>query len=74
MSRVGSNISLVLGGVIGTLLFFISLPLMVTNLITAQDVTDAPTDFTSGLAISFVLLGLSPVAVLVGFIFNKIMK
>lgn len=59
-------------GVISVLALAVGLPIMVTNLITAQNTSGAPTDFTNALAISFILLGLAPAGVIFAtFIRNK---
>lgn len=59
-------------GIVSVLALAVGLPIMVTNLITAQNTTNAPTDFTNALAISFVLLGLAPAGIIfVTFIRNK---
>ncbi len=51
-------------GIISVLTLSVGLGIMVTGLVTAQDTTNAPADFTTALGISFVLLGLSPGAVI----------
>ncbi len=51
-------------GIISVLTLAVGLGIMVTGLITAQNTTGAPTDFTTALGISFVLLGLAPGAVI----------
>ena len=51
-------------GIIAVLTLAVGLGIMVTGLITAQDTPGAPVNFTTALGISFVLLGLSPGAVI----------
>ena len=51
-------------GIIAVLTLSVGLGIMVTGLVNAQNTTGAPTDFVTALGISFVLLGLSPGAVI----------
>lgn len=57
--------------VIAVLILTITLPLMATNLVTARATTGVSTNFTSGLDISELLLGLAPVGLLIGFLAFK---
>lgn len=58
--------------IIAVLILTITLPLMAENLIAARAITGATTNFTSGLDISDLLLGLAPVGLLLGFLAFKL--
>jgi len=48
-------------------ILIIALPIMVGGLVTAENTSGASTNFTQGLAISNLLVGLAPVGALLGF-------
>lgn len=58
--------------VIAVVILTITLPIMATNLVTARNTSGVSTNFTSGLDISDLLLGLAPVGLLLGFLAFKV--
>lgn len=69
---MNSNIFTVIGAVIAITLLGIGLAIAVPALQGSE--SGAPANYTDALALSYVVLGLSPVAVIVGLLFNKYMN
>ena len=65
------NIEVIIGGVIAVVMIAIGLPIMITNLVAAENTTGAPTDFTSALTLSYVLLGIAPAAIIIAVFIRK---
>ena len=68
------NASSVITVVIATAVLVISLPILVTAMVAAADVTGASTNFVSAMGISELVLGFAPIGILLTFLAVKGVK